>query len=319
MERYFFEEYDDDIIFDPEHHFPDGPEALDDFEDDELHDEFDDDEFDDSINDIDFSSLDGNFRHSIKKINRSLKSKKKTIKPVKKGKTFAVNERAKIHGKAQRKIARVIVPSEREVIVEGVNRLIMSRNPKVNFAKTIGYYRGRKLKELVFNITNDTLLDFNMELFNPSMPLDYLHATSLNLNNKILVADNGVDGVSYSDVMFNILANPTLIPNAKILFSGTGWEAQRRQPFYFKNKNIAGKEKIAPYDIALQVDLMQKEGDNVYFDLIHNMNRPFIPDGMDVIEYKVLPGMSVTICFYYWQKSLKKFFFKEAAQSKTLI
>ena len=42
------------------------------------------------------------------------------------------------------------------------------------------------------------------------------------------------------------------------------------------------------------------------------MTRPYVPDGMDVLGYTILPGMSVSMCFYYKQVSLKKIFFKGA-------
>jgi hypothetical protein len=64
---------------------------------------------------------------------------------------------------------------------------------------------------------------------------------------------------------------------------------------------------------------MQVANDIVYFDLIKRLNRPFIPDGMDVIKYVIKAGMTVTLCFYYKQISLKKFFFKEARYSKDLM
>ena len=49
------------------------------------------------------------------------------------------------------------------------------------------------------------------------MPLDYLYSTSQNINNKVQVAGGSTQ---YTDVLFNILANPTLIPNCKFVFDG---------------------------------------------------------------------------------------------------
>ena len=46
------------------------------------------------------------------------------------------------------------------------------------------------------------------------------------------------------------------------------------------------------------------------------LNRPFIPDGMDVINYNILAGNTVTMCFYHEQKSLKKLFYEEARQKR---
>jgi hypothetical protein len=48
------------------------------------------------------------------------------------------------------------------------------------------------------------------------------------------------------------------------------------------------------------------------------LGRAFIPDGMDVISYKVLAGNIVTFGFYYKQVSLKRFFFQEARDKKIL-
>ena len=59
--------------------------------------------------------------------------------------------------------------------------------------------------------------------------------------------------------------------------------------------------------------------DIVFFDIMDMLNRPFIPDGMDIIDYTVLPGMTVTMCFFYEQVSLKKVFYKEAKQTKGLM
>jgi hypothetical protein len=48
------------------------------------------------------------------------------------------------------------------------------------------------------------------------------------------------------------------------------------------------------------------------------LGRAFIPDGMDVIEYTILPQTNVVFGFYYKQVSLKRFFFKEARTKKIL-
>ena len=210
---------------------------------------------------------------------------------------------------------RIIVPSTQKVIVEGVDNFILGKDDKCGI-KDIGYYKCKKLKELIFTMNNNSALDFNLELFNPSMPLDYLHSTSLNLNDKIQVS-GGI--VSYTDVLFNLLANPTHIVNAKFTFAGASYLQQINQPLIFKNKNIEGKQKIDPLQLQLQVDTMQVANDIVFFDILGNLNRPFIPDGMDVIEYKVLAGNTVTFAFYYEQKDLKKFFYKEARESKKLL
>ena len=184
----------------------------------------------------------------------------------------------------------------------------------------MGYYKGEKLKELVLIINNNTPNDFNFELFNPSMPLDYLFSTSQDLNARILVA--GDNKVSYSDMLFNLLANPTLLPNAKFICTNPTNQAQADKqfnvPLIFKNKNIAGHEKIHPIQNALNTDIDQQQDQLVYWDIMGTLGRAYIPDGMDVIQYKVLAGNSVVFGFYYKQVSLKRFFFQEARDKKIL-
>ena len=211
---------------------------------------------------------------------------------------------------------RIIVPSSQKVIVEGVDKFILSKGKQEENVKNIGYYKGKKLRELILTMNNNSALDFNVELFNPSEPLDYLFSTSGNLNNKIQVAG---DIVSYSDVLFNILANPTHLVNAKFTFSGATYQSQINQPLIFKNKRITGEQLVEPMQLALKVDNMQVIQEIVFFDIYNSLNRPFIPNGMDVIQYKVLAGNTVTFAFYYEQKDLRKFFFKEARESKKLL
>jgi hypothetical protein len=202
------------------------------------------------------------------------------------------------------------------VIVEGVDKFIL--NDDDCSAKNIGYYKCKKLKELIFTINNDSANDLNLNLFDPSQPLDYLFQTSGNLNNKVQVA-GGI--VQYSDVLFNILGNPMHIPNAKLTFAAptsTQLQAQINQPFIFKNKSSTGEQVIEPLQLQLQVDNMQVANDIVFFDLAQ-LNRPFIPNGMDVIQYKVLAGSTVTFAFFYRQRDLRRFFYEEARNNKKLL
>lgn len=286
---------------------------------------------DDFIYDIDYSQFKGkDFKSSLRNVNKTVSSKKKLqVKAHKKKKKMVkkplsqeivVKKRATLYGKKtqsggeSKTTKRIIVPSTQKVIVEGVDKFILGED-KCG-VKDIGYYKCKKLKELVFTMNNNSGVDFNLELFNPSEPLDYLFATSGNLNNKIQVA-GGI--VSYSDVLFNILANPTHLVNAKFTFAGATVQQQINQPLIFKNKRITGDQKVEPLQLQLQVDTMQVANDIVFFDILGNLNRPFIPNGMDVIQYKVLAGNTVTFAFYYEQKDLRKFFFKEARDSKKLI
>tara|TARA_R110001592_G_scaffold362991_1_gene679182 strand:+ start:571 stop:1830 length:1260 start_codon:yes stop_codon:yes gene_type:complete len=215
---------------------------------------------------------------------------------------------ATLEGREGKKIKDIIVPGDREVVVKGVSDFIISQgNSEI---KNIGYYKGKKLKELVLTFNNNSGVDFELAIFDPSAPLDYLFSTSLNLNNQIEVS--GGAGTSYSDVLFNILGNPTFIPNCQFIFTGPNISQQRNEVLKSQIKSVDGFNYIEPLNLDLQVDTFQVAGDIVYFDISNKMNRPFIPDGMDVLNYKVLKGNSVTMCFYYQQISLKKYFFPEA-------
>jgi hypothetical protein len=59
---------------------------------------------------------------------------------------------------------------------------------------------------------------------------------------------------------------------------------------------------------------MQVEGNVVSFDMQGVLNRPYIPDGMDVINYTILAGNTLVMAFYYEQKKIKKLFFPEAIE-----
>lgn len=232
-----------------------------------------------------------------------------------------VNKKAVIQSRFGKKTTeRIIVPQDRKVIVEGVDKFILSNSKESEAIKNIGYYKGEKLKELVLIINNQTPNDFDLELFNPSMPLDYLFSSGQNLNNRISVA--GDNKVQYSDMLFNMLANPTLLPNAKFTVSNqtdpNQAQKQFNQALIFKNKNIAGHEKISPIQNLLNIDIDQNQKEIIYWDIMSTLGRAYIPDGMDVISYKVLAGNTVVFGFYYKQVSLKRFFFKEARDKKIL-
>lgn len=266
------------------------------------------------VSDIDFSSIDGkNRKDKLKKITKQT-SRAKLVpkKPIAKKKA-PTNRQAppgwKPVGLNKKGITKVSLPSDKEILVQGVNSFILSQDDKSQALKNIGYYKGEKLKELVLIINNDTPNPFTIELFNPSSPLDWLFSTSLNLNNSISVAGN--NKVSYTDMLFNLLANPTIIPNAKFVVEGANPFIQENQAMIFKNKNIAGHEKVMPIQMALNLDIDQQQRQILYWDIQQQLGRVFCPDGMEVIEYTILPGYIVTFGFYYKQVSLKKFFWKE--------
>ena len=253
---------------------------------------------------------------------QGLPKRKEAAKPVQKpiAKKQVPKQKVPVFNRAtidssQKKMSRVIVPDDRKVIVEGVNKFILSRKPEDKSIKNIGYYKGKKLKELVLIFNNTTPNPFTIELFNPSAPLDYLFNTSQNLNSKIEVAGGQV---AYSDVLFNLLANPTLIPNCKFTFSGASLNAQKAIPLSIIDRDIDGEEYIQPLNIDLTIDNMQVQGDVTFFDISAMLNRPYIPDGMDTIRYTVLPNMSVIMAFFYYQKSIKKAFFEEARKENPM-
>lgn len=225
-------------------------------------------------------------------------------------------EKYNVKSKRPQKISKVVVPDEKKVIVQGVSDFIIDKKGTADSVKNIGYYNGKKLKELVFTFNNDSALPFELELFNPSMPLDYLYSTSLNINDKIQVAGGEV---SYTDVLFNMLANSIMIPNAKFVFAGGSVSQQKVEPIKMINKGVTGEQKIYPFNLDLQIDTMQVQSDIVFFDFFDTINRPYIPDGMDVMKYKILPNMTVTMAFFFDQISLKKVFRKEARYDKGLL
>ena len=64
---------------------------------------------------------------------------------------------------------------------------------------------------------------------------------------------------------------------------------------------------------------MQVAGNVVTFNFAETLNRPYIPDGMDVIQYTIVGNGSATMTFFYEQIQLKKVFYSEARNSKKLL
>jgi hypothetical protein len=290
--------------------FSDNKQNLNDF--DELADE---DELD--IEDIDFSNISGKNTHEkLKKISRKTSTakvvpKKKRLAPANsKSRKIIADKNVKYKFnkiKGKQTITTMQLPDDREIILKGVDEFILSQNNAP--IKNIGYYKGEKLEELILIINNDTPIDFTIEFFNPSSPLDYLYATTDNLNNRIQVA--GDNKISYSDLLFNILANPILIPNAKFVATGLQANAQFNQAMIFKNKNIAGHQKVMPIQNSLNIDIDQNQKQIVYWDLQKTLGRVYSPNGMDVMEYTILAGNQVVFGFYYKQLTLNKVFLPE--------
>jgi hypothetical protein len=64
---------------------------------------------------------------------------------------------------------------------------------------------------------------------------------------------------------------------------------------------------------------MQVEGNNISFDFDDVIHKPYVPDGMETITYNILAGNTVTMAFFYEQKSIKKLFFPEARKQQKLF
>lgn len=281
--------------------------------------------FDGVIDDIDFSDFKGkDFKKKLSKVNKVVAKKKKS-KGIIKGKPLTkdifVKKRATLYGKktedgVAKTTKRIIVPSSQKVIIEGVDDFILNQDKSC--VKEIGYYNCKKLLELIVTMVNTSPNDFLVNLFDPSMPLDYLQSTGLNLNNKVQIAGGNVQ---YSDVLFNILANPIHIPNVKLTCdapTSSALDIQLNQPLLFINKKATGQQKVEPIQLQLQIDNMQVAKNIVFFDL-QQLDRPFIPNGMDVLQYNIKAGSTVTFAFFYRQRDIRKLFFSEARNSKKLL
>jgi hypothetical protein len=315
------------------------------------------DEIDDILDDLDFSDFDGdNFKQNFAKvksrINKVVVPKNRTVivegqqkptlvskrvKPSRQksslksdssrnkiaqrnvdGIPVQQNEQVQLKGRNKKLISKVIIPKERNVIVEGASKMMLSEDKRNTMIKQLGYFNGKKLQELIIEIDNDTEIDFVLSLFDPSMPLDYLYSTSQNLNNRITV---GGGALQYSDLMFNILANPPLIHSAYFTLEGTTAQVLKQEVLAMKfvNKNAQGYKKVDPVNLSLKIDTMQVFNNSIAFDLHESLNRPFIPDGMDVINYTIYAGIKATLVFFYEQIHIKDVYYDEARKSKLLL
>lgn len=269
-----------------------------------------------NFTDIDFSDFKGDFKENLKKLDHRVGV---LINNRKKYNSTGNRLKKKIAKSKRVVTSKITVPSDREIIVKGANGMILSKNPAIDASKAIGYYRGRKLNMLTLTFNNNGLIDFPVTLFDPSAPLEYLISNGLNVNDKIQIAGGST---SYSNMLFNLLANPTMIISAQILISGTisgNAERQLNQSMIFVNQNIAGLQAIEPLNVNLSRDIMQKENTLVTFEIMKKLGRPFVPDGMDMIQYPILAGNTVTINFYYKQVQIKRMVFDECRQARNLL
>jgi hypothetical protein len=248
--------------------------------------------------------------------------KKKIINSLKLPKDWGIKNWAKIDSKTSKSITDIIVPRDRKTIIQGVNRFILGDKCGATDLKSIGYCNGKKLKEMVFIINNEGSLNFTVELFNPSTPLDYYQATSQNINDKISVAGQNVNGVQYTDVLNHMMANPTRIINSKIVITAPNSNilfAQRDFNFGITQKDLRAYTDTEPINIPQLLDAFQFQSNVISFNFEKELNRPYVPDGMDILRYTILAGCTVTICFYYEQKMLKKYFYKDLRDNKGIL
>ncbi len=255
--------------------------------------------------------------YSKKKVKR-----KKVVNSLKLAKDWDVQKRATIYSENERSTNKIIVPRDRKVIVEGINKFILSDDCNANDLKSIGYCNGKKLKEMLFTINNEGHLDYTVEFFNPSQPLDYYQSTSQNINDKIIVAGSNVDHVQYTDVLFHMMSNPTKIINSKVVITApdeTTLFNQRAINFRNTQKDLRAWEDIRSINIDLMLDAFQFQSNIVAYNLEKELGRPYVPDGMDILKYTVLAGCTVSIAFYYEQKMLKKFFYEETRDNKLIL
>jgi hypothetical protein len=263
-------------------------------------------EGDDDIDSFDFSeysSIDA--KRAINRIHRKLDARKsKKRKRVKKLKKKKSNP------------AQIITPSGKKINVKDISKVIIGNSAGNKLNKQFGMRNGKKLKLLIFTFDNtNSAIDFNFSLFDPSQPLDYFMATGQDINQKILVSGGANGNIQYSDVLFNILANPTLIYQAKFTFAGVLYPDQSNEPLQIENKDIDGKYVIKPIQTLNLKDTFQVQGDIVNFDIQERLPYTFIPDGMDTMRYRVLPGMTVTFAFAFRQISIKDRFFGKEIKS----
>lgn len=278
------------------------------------------DYFDDALHGIDFgkvSSGSKDFQSLFQQVKRKLE---RTTSNKSGSNDIPIYKSTKVPLEKTNKLNKVIVPRDKTLIVENVSKFILNQTKQSDAFKRIGYdKKGNKLKELNLLISNNTETNFLINLFDPSMPLDYMYATSQNLNNRVSV-QGGL--IQYSDVLFNILANPVMIHNAYITIDGAtnvALEKQITQPFQFKNKNLQGEVLIDPFNLSLTLDTMQVANNIVSFNFEESIGRPYCPDGMDVINYTIYPQITISATFFYEQVSLKKVFYDEVRNSKRLL
>jgi len=269
--------------------------------------------------DIDFSEIKGkSVKASLYKANDKLKRKNIVLgknakrKPLPLTKKHAVKQNSitniNAKGRNSKTIKNVIVSNDQKIIINGVSNFMIDKSK--DSLRNIGYWEGQKLNKLLFTFNNNLGNDIEIDLFNPNGSLKYFMANSQDLDDRIIVGDGSI---KYSEVLFNILANPTMIPSARFSFNcptDAQLERQINVPLIFNNKDLRSNTAVKPY--TFEIDEYQFQKNIVTFDIVESINRPFFPNGTDTCKYTIYAGTTASLCFFYKQHTLIEQFFKLA-------
>jgi transposase len=202
------------------------------------------------------------------------------------------------------------------------NSRVFVSEPTIPAAEGLYRYMGPKIGVENVGFAAEGNINYTVEFFNPSTPMDYYQATSQNINDKISVAGQNVNGVQYTDVMWHMMSNPTRIINSKIVITApndTILFAQRDFNFGITQKDLRAYTDTEPINIPQLLDKFQFQSNILAFNFQNELNRPYVPDGMDILRYTILAGCTVSIAFYYEQKMLKKYFYKDLRDNKHIL
>jgi hypothetical protein len=95
--------------------------------------------------------------------------------------------------------------------------------------------------------------------------------------------------------------------------------AQRDFNFGITQKDLRAYIDTEPINIPQLLDKFQFQSNIIAFNFQQELNRPYVPDGMDILRYTILAGCTVSIAFYYEQKMLKKYFYKDLRDNKHIL
>lgn len=272
--------------------------------------------------DMDFSEIRGKtFKSSLKRSNDRLKKKgisttsgnkkskndrvyRKTY--VKPGQSATISDNDQ-SANPKKTTQNIIVSSDQRVVINGVSNFMLDNS--YDSLRTIGYYKGEKLKELLLTFNNTTGNDLTIDIFNPTGWGKYLIANRQDLDDRIIV---GGGQIPYSQAVFSMIGAPPLIANCKFQFvcpDEVSLKEQLNQTLNFKNSSIQAYSVVKPNTFT--VDYMQYQVNVNTFDIIQEIARPFFPDGTDTLEYTIKAGSTVVMCFYYKHFPLVELLYKE--------